>query len=232
MRKSQLALLAALGLVVGLMLVVAAWVGIVAEPMPELTGERASRTYDYTGFDGVEVGSQWNVTVERGDAWRVAIDVPAELGDDVEVELRGDRLLLGFDGGWWSGGFRDGVLRATITTPALESVEISGASNVSFSGFDGASLTLNLSGAGQIRGTSSRFDTLALDMSGAVNVELGDVPVTNANVDVSGVGNVTLRMAGGRLTGDVSGAASLEYFGTVSEESVDRSGFVNVRRRN
>jgi hypothetical protein len=38
-------------------------------------------------------------------------------------------------------------------------------------------------------------------------------------------------MAGGRLTGDMSGAASLEYYGTVSEESVDTSGMVNVRRR-
>jgi hypothetical protein len=48
---------------------------------------------------------------------------------------------------------------------------------------------------------------------------------------VSGAGNVKLRMAGGRLTGDVSGAANLEYYGPVSEQSVQQSGFVNVRRR-
>ena len=58
------------------------------------------------------------------------------------------------------------------------------------------------------------------------------MPVTDANVDISGAGNVKLQMAGGRLTGDLSGAANLEYSGTVSEETIDRSGMVSVRRRN
>ena len=75
--------------------------------------------------------------------------------------------------------------------------------------------------AGEIAGAASRFDALMLDMSGAGNVDLGDVPVTDAEVDISGAGKVALRMAGGRLTGDISGAENLEYYGTVSEESVD-----------
>jgi hypothetical protein len=57
------------------------------------------------------------------------------------------------------------------------------------------------------------------------------VPVTDVEIDASGASNVTLRMAGGRLTGDMSGTANLEYYGTVSEERVERSGVVNVRRR-
>ena len=43
--------------------------------------------------------------------------------------------------------------------------------------------------------------------------------------------NVRLRMAGGRLTGDMSGAGNLVYLGTVSEQSVDpRRACVNIRR--
>jgi hypothetical protein len=209
------------------------WIRLVAQPAPELSGQRTSRTYDHTGFDGIEMSGQWDVTIERGDAWRVAVDVPVELIDQVDVELRGDRLSIGFEGGWCAWCFRDGlVLKATITMPALEALGGSGASKVRFSGFDGANLSLDLSGAGEIRGAASRFDALTLDMSGAANVELSDVPVTNADVDISGAGNVTLRMAGGRLTGDISGAGNLEYYGTVSEETVDKSGIVNVRHRN
>jgi len=230
MRQSQQMMLAALGFVAAVMVAFAVWIRVVAEPLPNLSGERVSRTYDLANFDGIEISGRWQVTIERGDAWRVAVEIPAELSDEVETELRGDRLWLYYDGGWRA--FRDGFsLQATITMPALESLDVSGTTNVSFSGFDGASLTLDLSGAGEIRGAASRFDSLLLDMSGAMNVELGDVPVTNAEVDAAGTGNVTLRMAGGRLTGDMSGAANLEYFGTVSEESVDTSGFVNVRRR-
>ena len=75
------------------------------------------------------------------------------------------------------------------------------------------------------------IDSLILDKSGVGNLDLGDVTVTNAEVDVSGAGSVTLRMGGGRLSGDMSGFGNLEYYGTVSEQTVESSGFVNVRRR-
>lgn len=232
MRNSQRALVAALGLIVAVMIAFTLWVRLSAEAAPELSGQRSSRTHDLTGFDGIEISGQWQVDVERGDAWRVAIDVPAELLEDIEVELRGDRLSLGFEGGWCIGCFREGPeLKATITMPALESLDMSGSSFVRFTGFEGPNLSLDLSGSGEIRGAASRFDALTLEMSGAANVELADVPVTDADVDISGAGKVTLRMAGGRLTGDISGATNLEYYGTVSEESVDKSGMVNVRRR-
>lgn len=232
MRTSQLAVVSALGFVVAVMIAFGVWIRLVAEPIPVLSGERASRTYDLSGFDGVDASGQWQVRIERGDAWRVAVEAPVELIDDVMPEVRDDRLSLPFEGGCGPGCFRDDlVFQATITMPALESLDISGAGTMSFSGFDGGTLSLDLSGAGQLRGTASRFDKLDLDMSGASQIDLEDVPVTDAEVDISGAGNVKLRMAGGRLNGDMSGATILEYSGTVSAESIDRSGFVNVRRR-
>lgn len=231
MRTSELAVVSALGFVVAVMVAFGVWIRLIAEPIPELSGERASRNYDVSGFDGVDTSGQWQVTIERGDVWRVAVEAPVELLDEL-VEVRGDRLLLGFGEGWCPGCFRDGLdLQATITMPALESLDSSGASTVSFSGFDGSTLSIDVSGAGRLRGTASRYDRLMLDMSGAAEIDLDDVPVTDAEVDISGAGNVDLRMAGGRLSGDMSGAANLEYSGTVSAETIDRSGMVNVRRR-
>jgi len=233
MRTSELAVLSALGFVVAVMVAFGVWIRLIAEPIPELSGERTSRTYDLSGFDGVDTSGQWEVTIERGDVSRVAVEMPVELVDEIEVEVRGDRLSLGFGQGWCpTGCFRDDLeLQVTITMPALESLDSSGASTISFSGFEGGTLSLDVSGAGRLRGTASRFDRLMLDMSGAAEIDLGDVPVTDAEVDISGAGNVDLSMAGGRLSGDISGAANLEYSGTVSEETIDRSGMVNVRRR-
>jgi hypothetical protein len=232
MRNSQLAVVAALGIVLAVTVGGAVWVRLGAEPPPELSGERGSRTVDYSGFDRVDVGGQWTVTIERGEVWRVAVEAPVEIVDDVEVELDGNELSVEYDGGWCAGCFReDRALKVAITMPALVSLELSGATVASFSGFDGRELTLDVSGAVELRGAASRFQSLTLDLSGAGSVDLGDVTVTDAEVDVSGAGNVTLRMAGGRLTGDMSGAANLEYYGTVSEEAVQKSGFVNVSRR-
>jgi hypothetical protein len=233
MRNSQIAVLSAVGLVVAGMLAMGVWIRLVAEPPPELSGERATRNYDVAGFDRVDVSGQWTVTVERGDAWRVAVEAPAEVIDGVEIVPNGDELSVSYEGGWCAGCFRDDTaLEATITMPALEALDISGASKVSFSGFDGRALSLDISGAVELTGAASRFETLTLDLSGAGSVDLEDSLVTNADIDVSGAGNVSLSMNGGRLTGEMSGAANLEYTGTVSEESVEKSGFVNVRRRN
>jgi hypothetical protein len=232
MRNSQRVIAGLLGAIVALLILAAIWIRIAVPQPPALSGERATRAYDFAAFRGVEVNGQWQVTIERGDAWRVAVEAPAELGDNVRVRLDGDALELGYDGRWWFGDFGgDDGLEATVTMPALESLEISGSSRVRFSGFEGGTLSLEVSGAGDVRGAASRYDALTLDMSGAGNLDLGDVTVTDADIDVSGAGNVTLRMAGGRLTGDMSGAGNLQYFGTVSEQSVESSGFVNIRQR-
>jgi len=233
MRKSQLALLTALGLVVVVMLGLGVWFRLTAGPAPELSGQRTSRSYDLTDFDRIDVEGQWQVTIERGNAWTVAVETPVEILDNVMVERDGDELSISYRGGWCGGCFRDGnTLKATITMPDIESLDLSGATQLSFSGFDGRSLSLDVSGAVALTGASSRFDTLSLDLSGAGSVDFSDVRVTDANLDISGASNVKLQMAGGRLTGDMSGTANLEYSGTVSEERVEKSGFVNVRRRN
>ena len=233
MRNSQRVMAGLLGGIVVLMILVALWIAVTAPEPPELSGQRTTRTYDLADFQGVEVSGQWQVTIERGDAWRVAVEAPVEVFEDVQVRLSGDGEDVDLEAPWWFGdGDGENMLEATITMPALESLDISGTSRVRFSGFEGRTLSLDVSGAGDIRGAASRFDELTLDSSGAVNVDFGDVTVTDAEVDISGAGNVTLRMAGGRLTGDLSGAANLTYSGTVSEESIDQSGFVNVRRRN
>ena len=65
MRNSQRAVLGALGFLVALMLGVAVWIRLGAEPAPELSGERAPGSYDYSGFTG---GHAVGCTIERGDA--------------------------------------------------------------------------------------------------------------------------------------------------------------------
>jgi hypothetical protein len=238
MRNSQRAVAALLGIIVALMVVAAIWVRVTAPEPLQLSGARTTRSYDQTGFDAVIVQGQWRVTIVRGDAWAVSVEVPAEIVDDVRVTREGDALRLAYVDGLLFGGFgrfdgaAAGALQATVTMPALASLDLSGTSQLTFSGFEGNALSLDVSGGVDLRGTASRFEALTLDLSGAGNIDLQDVSVTDANVDVSGAANITLRMSGGRLAGDMSGAGNLEYYGTVSQEAIDKSGIANVRHRN
>src|SRR5262245_22406313 len=98
MRNSQRVMLGLLGVIVGLMVVVAVWVGAGATALPQLSGERSTMTYDFTDFDGVDVDGQWRVTIERGDAWRVSVELPVEVVDQVRVRREGDTLNLVYEG--------------------------------------------------------------------------------------------------------------------------------------
>jgi hypothetical protein len=233
MKNSQRAVVTLLGAAALLLLGSVLFLRFAVPQMPRLSGERTTRTYDHVGFDGVSARGQWDVTIERGDAWRVTVDVPVEVVEGLSVAPDGDLLELDleFDGPRQLGDFRrdDSSPKATITMPALESLVLAGTTTLSFSGFDGSLLSLTSSGATQVVG-NGRFDRLTLEATGAGDVDFTDMPVTNAEITVSGAGNVGLRMAGGTLTGRMSGAANLEYFGTVSEQNVSTSGVVSIRK--
>ncbi len=233
MRNSQRAVLSVIGLLAAFVVAVAVWIRVAVPPLPALSGERGARSYDHTDFDRVSVSGQWEVAIERGDSWRVAVEAPQELLEYLRVERDGDELELGLEGGWVRGGWGGDsqALAATITMPALESLELSGASAVSFSGFEGRELSIVSSGASELRANASRYEELRVVLSGAGNAQLGDLTAINANVSVSGAADVVVRMGGGRLTGNLSGASDLEYVGNVSEVNVSQSGAGSIRRR-
>jgi hypothetical protein len=228
MKNSQRALLAALGAVLLVMIVVAAWVRFGAAQTPALTGARTSLSPALTGFDAIAVSGEWRLTVTRGDDWRVELDVPAELEPYIENRVVDGRLELGLKPGVWVRGAGDGKLSAEVVLPQLRSLVLSGASTLDLTGFEGGRLAIGASGASKIAGHASRFDALELTLSGAAAADLGDVTFTDANVRASGASNIKLRMAGGKLTGSMSGAGHLTYYGTVSGQSISASGAVKV----
>ena len=231
MRSSQRAVLIALGFVVFVMFATAAWVRLNVTPGERLSGGRVNLTPALTDFTAVDVRGNWDVTITQGDDWSVALEIPTEFQDRFEARVVDGRLALGLeDKQQWFGNLDRDRFEAQITMPKLSGLSLSGASEVDFDGFDGDSLAITMSGAAEIDGTASRFDKLELAMSGAGDTDLSEVPVTDAEVTVSGAANVELNMAGGKLTGRMSGAGSLEYSGTVSEQSIATSGVVSISR--
>ena len=101
MKRSVAAVVTAIGIVAALMLALALWVRVAAPSRDELprnpSGERATRSYDFAGFTGIETSGQWQVTLVRGDAWAVEVSYPAELERFMAVRKDGDTLVLGYN---------------------------------------------------------------------------------------------------------------------------------------
>lgn len=245
MRKSQILVLAALSAVA--LLIVGAIVsarligarlasGEYSEESPRAerpAGTLARVTRDLSGFDRVDTRGTWQVDIKQGDAWDVELAYPERAESRLDVRIENDRLILEDDRrGWaWFGGGDHETLEATITMPALEGIDLSGASELSLSGFSGERLEITASGATEIDGRNGSYRDLQLIVSGAGDVDLDEMLVNDARVVLSGAGDIKLNMNGGVLSGSVSGAGHITYRGTVREENVVTSGFSSVDAR-
>lgn len=234
MKRSTAALLGGLGSTVAVLLLLALWVRFTStgEALPPPSGQRSTRSYELSGFTQVSASGQWQVTLVRGDQWAVEVTYPAELESGIDVRQEGGALTLRYNlkRSWWSDFGSKEELRtsARIVMPALAAVDLRGASSLDLTGFAGERLAINASGAVSIDGRDSRYDALALKISGAGRTDLSGVTTTAARIDVSGVQNITLRMAGGALSGGASGVSRVDYFGTVSSQDVRTSGVSRI----
>jgi hypothetical protein len=245
MRKSQIAALSAIAAVVLIMVVaiVAARVIVAQLDSDEYRAEsrRPARSVDITsddlglsGFTRIDARGTWEVTITQGQDWSVKLDYPDDIEDQLRVRVENDRLVLGYERsnrGWWQGfggGSRGRAVRADIVMPALESVDIAGASELTLAGFSGQELSVTASGAVDVDGRDSRYEKLTLIVSGAGDVNFGEVVVVDAQVILSGATDVTLNMNGGTLSGTLSGAGKVRYRGSVAEQRIVASGFTSV----
>jgi hypothetical protein len=245
MRKSQIAALSALTVVVLIMVAAIVAARVIVEQLgsdeyrtdaraPARSADIASEDLRLSGFTRIDARGSWEVSITQGQDWSVKLDYPDDIEDQLRVRTEGDRLVLSYErpnAGWWrgfGGGDRGRGVRAEIVMPALESVDIAGASEFMLSGFSGEKLSITASGAVDLNGRDSRFDELILIVSGAGDVNFGEVVVDDAQVVLSGAADVTLNMNGGRLSGTLSGAGKVRYRGSVSAQSIVASGFTSV----
>jgi hypothetical protein len=242
MRKSQITVLAALSAVAVLIVAAIVTARLIAARLEsgEYSGEtpRAARSgaltdeaLDLSGFRRIDARGTWEIELRRGTDWDVTLGHTADTRERVDVHVENGRLVLEANGSSWSWfrGFDNReTLEATIVMPALEGIELSGASKLTVSGFSGESLEITASGATEIDGHDGSYRELELIVSGAGDVNFGDVVVDDARVVLSGAGNVLLNMNGGELSGTVSGAGKIRYRGTVREQNVIASGFSSV----
>jgi hypothetical protein len=241
MRKSQIIVSSALGAVALLIVLAIVAARLIAARLgsgeysespraDRPAGPVASETRNLSGFDRIDARGRWEVDLKQGAAWDVVLSYSENDADRIDVRVENGRLILEEKGrGWsWFGGGDGEAIEATITMPALEGIDLSGASELTLSGFSGDQLDITASGATEIDGSGGSYRELTLIVSGAGDVDLDEIVVDDARVVLSGAGDIRLNMNGGDLAGSVSGAGHITYRGTVREENVVTSGFSTV----
>lgn len=191
----------------------------------EAAGELVTVPFDLDGFDSIDISNTFDVTVEIGEPASVELFINEDLIDELDVRVRNDELRIGLKNGI---SVRNGTLEATVRMPAIEEIEVSGASETEVSGLAGTDLRVEVSGSSDLV-VSGSGSTVNVDASGASQVDLRLDDVEAIIVDLSGASSLEVQSAKA-VRGDMSGASSL-LVPRETQASVDTSGASSISRR-
>ena len=231
MKPSQVAVLSAGGVLAGIVVLMVASLEQATWSRGDwrvFNRDQISANPGLAEFSEIEAAGAWQISVTQGDQWQIALSYPDGLEEKPRVSLQGDRLILGSAphyASWIGSGPRP---IADIVMPELELLKLKGNCQLEMSGFHGNRLEIDGVGAIRILGREGRYDSLSLVLAGAGKINLSEIPVTAAEVDLAGASDIVLSMNGGELSGSISGAGSLEYYGQVSGITVDIAGAARV----
>ena len=185
-------------------------------------GASESRTIALADFNGISVRSVWKVTLRQGSNYQVVISGPPKLLEQTLVEKRGSLLVL--DARKPINNSLNQTLKAEIVMPNLERIDYSGVSNIEAEGLNGESLKISASGVGNLIIKESSFENAIILLTGVGNIDLSQSSCRNAEIYLSGVGNLKINMAGGSLTGSLTGVGGVEYTGEVAVQDISKTG--------
>lgn len=166
--------------------------------------------------------------------------------DDMESAVKGGTLHLGYKNNGWNKNRK--TVDISITMPALEGVDFSGASKANVARFSGVkTMDIEVSGASQVTmslaapkvtvdlsGASSltltgEGDVLTGDVSGASSFKGRDFSAKTVNIDASGASSAAV-VASNTVNAEASGASSIRYSGGAKDVHSSTSGASSVKR--
>ena len=206
-----------------------------------------SRSFSVSGFNKLQMGSAFKVDVKQGSKFSVATSGRSEDLNDLEANVSGGTLKLGYKDKNWNKNRK--TVNVSITMPALQGVDFSGACKVNVERFSdvktmdidvsGASqvtmdlsatkVSLDLSGASQLLLTG-QCDVLNGEVSGASSFKGKDFPAKEVNIDASGASSAAVA-ASDAIHAEASGASSIRYSGSAKNIHSSSSGASSVKRQ-
>ncbi len=200
-----------------------------------------------TGFDKVDVSYSFEADISQGDTFRVVIRADDNLVEYLQVSKLGDTLQIGLEPNHPE--IRSATLQAEVTMPELAGLDMSGASDVTITGFKSTqALVVDVSGAsdlmGDIEAGNVSFDLaggskvtlngsaqdVTIDAAGSSEVDLSAFSVVDANVKAGGASQVTVNVSG-RLDVDASNSANVYYLGSPTLGKMDTSGAASIEQK-
>jgi hypothetical protein len=200
----------------------------VALALPAATATR-TETRNLTGFTGLSVAAPIEVELTLGERESVVLEGDEEMLAKLETYVENGSLHIRRkreDPDWKFG--RKQEMRARITAKRIDAISIAGSGDVHAAKLSGDSLSLSISGSGDIAVDGGKVGQLAVSIAGSGDVKAVKLDAQAVSVHISGSGNAFV-WARQSLAVQVAGSGDVRYYG---DPAVSRSvvGSGSVKR--
>lgn len=200
-----------------------------AHPDDDDKKDHIVQTFDFKGFDGIEVVGVYNMDVKVGKDFSIEASGRAKEMNRLSVEVKNGALVLSTDEKKkrsWRGKNNNRGIDITITLPALNSLEITGIGNGEITGIDSERFDLDVSGIGAVE-LDGKCGTLDADFSGMGDLDAENLKCKEVKVDVSGMGSASV-YASEKVDADMSGMGSIDVYGKPKTVKKDKTFMSSV----
>jgi predicted DNA binding CopG/RHH family protein len=189
------------------------------------SGTSKTETRSVTGFNKVDAGGAINLEIAVQKDFSVTVEADDNLLANIKTEVSGDTLKI-YSVDRISTKNR---INVRISMPAIEGLEISGASTGVVTNVNSDAFGLKASGASKVK-IDGEAKTLQADASGASTIEAEGLRVQDADVQASGASKATVN-ATNDLRVDASGASKISYVGEPKSVKQNSSGASSVKKK-
>ncbi|MCK5456216.1 MAG: DUF2807 domain-containing protein [Melioribacteraceae bacterium] len=185
-------------------------------------GNLIEKEFSVDEFSKVDASHAFVVEVTVGDETSVKIETDENLMKYVEVYVKNNTLYLNVE----NNVNIQGKMKAIISTPSLNRVDLSGACKIEVVGIESNKFSIDMSGAckGTFSGSTKKLD---IDLSGATKLNTADLKAVDVTVDVSGASKCSV-YSSESLSADASGASKIVIYGDPPKVKTDLSGASSI----
>lgn len=213
------------GLAVALLYQLDVFGGSSSTSATEGSGVAATQTRDVAAFHSVELAGGNNVVIHVGGKQSVVVKADDNLLNHVTTTVQSGTLVIGNTPGSLTA---KSPMSIEVAVPTLDALTLAGGGNIIVNGIDAESLTVALSGSGNVTG-SGTATSLGVTLGGSGNVWFTRVAANDVHAALSGSGNIFVT-ALSSLDASVPGSGTISYTGNPQDvtKSITGSGAITA----
>jgi hypothetical protein len=189
------------------------------------SGVRKTEKRIVAEFKGVDVGGAYDVEVVAQQERSIEIEGDDNILPLIKTEVKSGTLHVYSDKSF---NVKQPI-KLKITTPDVQSIDLSGASTARITNIKNDRLEIDVSGASTVI-IKGETQILKIDSSGASKIDADNLKARAVNVSVSGAGTANV-YATEELTADASGASTIIYSGEPKIVNKNDSGASSITKK-